>query len=112
MRFYDLSRNPVVCPSCGAEFRPAALLRTRHNRPLTSEREEHAGLRAPAAAPAVEEIEGDERAPNDDEAGEGGEEHEKEEQKEDVIEDASELGEGADDMTEVIDQVEPDEEER
>jgi uncharacterized protein (TIGR02300 family) len=24
VRFYDLSRNPIVCPSCGAEHTPAA----------------------------------------------------------------------------------------
>ena len=67
---------------------------------MTNDREEHAGLRAPAADPAVEEMEEAERAPNDDEAGEGDEEHEKEKQKEDVIEDASELREDADNMTE------------
>src|SRR5262245_25995268 len=25
VRFYDLARDPVVCPSCGAEYTPAAV---------------------------------------------------------------------------------------
>ena len=45
----------------------------------------------------MEEIEEDERAANDDEAGEGHEVHEREKQKEDVIEDASQFGEDAND---------------
>ena len=126
IRFYDLLRDPIVCPNCGAEFEPEALLRTRYSRAVTSEREEtvkQAQVRAPEVDAADEEVEvvqeepaedgeeEDEQTPNEDEAAEGEEEGEKEEEKEDRIEDASELGEDEDDMTEVIDQVD-DEEER
>jgi uncharacterized protein (TIGR02300 family) len=35
-RFYDLSREPIVCPSCGAHYVPAAPLATEaHTGPLT-----------------------------------------------------------------------------
>ena len=28
-RFYDLNRDPIICPKCGTEFDPEALLRSR-----------------------------------------------------------------------------------
>jgi len=28
-RFYDLQRNPIICPKCGAEFEPAQLSKPR-----------------------------------------------------------------------------------
>ena len=92
-RFYDLLHDPIVCPSCGAEFEPEALLITRRSRAVTSEREEpvkQAPVRAPEADAAEEEVEvvqeepaeegegADEQAPNEDEAAEGEEEGEKE----------------------------------
>lgn len=33
VRFYDLGRNPIICPSCNATFDPEAILRSRRNRP-------------------------------------------------------------------------------
>lgn len=128
-RFYDLLRDPIVCPSCGAEFDPEALLRTRRTRAV-------AVGRAPAPREpevvepeveiveepvvAVEEVEegvvADEEASDGKEVGEVAEEGSEEgkekdsEEEEDLIEDASELGEDEDDMAEVIDQVEPEEE--
>ena len=124
-RFYDLLREPIVCPNCGAEFDPEALLKTRRSRAVTSEGEEpvkRAKVRAPEADAAEEEAEvvqedpveegeaEDDQAPDENDAAEGEEEGEKEEEKEDLIEDASELGEDEDDMAEVIDQVDPEEE--
>ena len=133
-RFYDLLRDPIVCPNCGAEFDPEALLKTRRSRAVTSEREEpvkRAKVRAPEADPAEEEAEvfqkepveegetEDDQAPDENDAAEEEEgdndaaeeeDGEKEEEKEDLIEDASELGEDEDDMAEVIDQVDPEEE--
>ena len=123
-RFYDLLREPIVCPNCGAEFNPEALLKTRRSRAVTSEREEpvkRAKVRAPEADAAEEEAEvvqeepveegetEDDRAPDENDAAEE-EDGEKEEEKQDLIEDASELGEDDDDMAEVIDQVDPEEE--
>ena len=133
-RFYDLLREPIVCPNCGAEFDPEALLKTRRSRAVTSEREEpvkRAKVRAPEADTAEDEAEvvqeepGEEREAKDDQAPDENdaaeeedsendaaeeEDGEKEEEKEDLIEDASELGEDEDDMAEVIDQVDPEEE--
>ena len=40
-RYYDLRRDPIVCPKCGAGFDPEALLKTRRTR---------------AAAPVAEEV--------------------------------------------------------
>ena len=35
MRFYDLSRSPIICPGCGAEFDPENIIKSRKNRPAT-----------------------------------------------------------------------------
>ena len=32
VRFYDLKRDPIICPGCGAEFDPEVVLRSRRNR--------------------------------------------------------------------------------
>ena len=120
-RFYDLLRDPIVCPSCGTEFDPEALLRTRRSRSVVSEREPVAAEpEAPEAeAPeeeievepeVVEEVEDEEEAEEGAVEEEGAEEEEGEEEEEDLIEDASELGEDEDDMAEVIDQVDPEDE--
>ena len=29
MRFYDFSRNPIICPGCGAEFDPQRLTKSQ-----------------------------------------------------------------------------------
>jgi uncharacterized protein (TIGR02300 family) len=114
-RYYDMRRDPIVCPHCGSPFDPEALLKTRRARAA-----------APVAEPvADEEIEPDlgaeevaepaeadaalpdaEAEGEDDEA----EEAESEEEEEEVLEDASELGEDEDDMAEVIENVDEDEE--
>src|SRR5712671_5287377 len=86
--FYDLHRDPISCPQCGATYDPEAILKSRRARPAVAEEKE------------VEVAEGEEV-----EAAEGEEEEDKE-----LIEDASELGEDEDDMAEVIDNI--DEEER
>ena len=31
-RFYDLKRDPIICPNCGATFDPLAMLRPRRSR--------------------------------------------------------------------------------
>ena len=108
-RYYDLHHDPIVCPKCGTNFDPEALLKTRRVRVVAPVAE--------VAEPAVEEeidaeLEGEGAA----EPAEEGEEAvpvegEEEEEEEEVLEDASELGEDEDDMAEVIENVE-DEEER
>ena len=35
MRFYDLSRSPILCPGCGAEFDPENIIKRRKGRPAS-----------------------------------------------------------------------------
>ena len=35
-KYYDLNKTPMICPSCGAEFDPDMLLRTRKGKNLSS----------------------------------------------------------------------------
>src|SRR5689334_2476214 len=88
--FYDLKRNPIVCPKCGTEYDPEAVLKSRRARaPVVEEKEVEA---APAedeaeAEPAeTEEAEEAEETEEEEEevAAEGAEE---EEEEEDLIED-------------------------
>ncbi|MGK9235009.1 TIGR02300 family protein [Inquilinus limosus] len=32
-RYYDLQRDPIICPKCGTEFDPEAFLKSRRSRP-------------------------------------------------------------------------------
>lgn len=116
-RFYDLHRDPIVCPKCGTTFDPEALLRSRRSRSaIVSDIEKPArGKAAPAAAKkAVAEaeeletpVETEEAAPGEQELEEvesAEEEYEEEEETEDssvLLEDASELGD--DNVDDVID---------
>jgi uncharacterized protein (TIGR02300 family) len=119
-RFYDLMHDPIICPNCGAQFDPEALLRTRRSRSMVSEREPVAAepvVREPEVAEDEVDVQPEAaEEPEEEEEGEAvvlvdeGEEDEAaedEEEEEDLIEDASELGEDEDDMAEVIDQVDP-----
>lgn len=108
-RYYDLHKDPITCPKCGAAFDPEALLKTRRVRVA-------APVEAVVAPVVEEEIDPDSEteggeAEGEEEAAVEGEDAEEEEEDEEVMEDASELGEDEDDMAEVIENVE-DEEER
>lgn len=35
LRYYDLNKTPIVCPSCNAEFDPESLFKTRKSRQRT-----------------------------------------------------------------------------
>ncbi|MEM7653977.1 MAG: TIGR02300 family protein [Pseudomonadota bacterium] len=35
-RYYDMQRDPIICPSCETEFDPEALLRARRVRSLST----------------------------------------------------------------------------
>ena len=97
-KFYDLQREPIICPKCHTEYDPEAFLKTRRPRPsLVADKEA-----APAAA-ADAELDTEDAESLEDEAG-------AEEEDEDLIEDASELGEDEDDMAEVIENVDEEEE--
>ena len=101
--FYDMHRDPIACPKCGAVYDPEAILKSRRARPAVAEAKE-------VEQPEAEEVEAAETeevetAESDDlETAEGEEEEDKE-----LIEDASELGEDEDDMAEVIDNIDDEE---
>ena len=101
--FYDLHRDPITCPKCGAAYDPEAILKSRRARPAVAEEKE---VEQPEPEEAeVAETEEVEAAEGDEiEAAEGEDEEDKE-----LIEDASELGEDEDDMAEVIDNIDDEE---
>ena len=101
-KYYDMNRTPVICPKCGAEFDPDALLRSRRIRTTTTKAD--AAVVAPKPDkvakkkdveddPDLDEIEDDDDIDalvEDDDADDS------------LIEDASELGEDEDDVAEVV----------
>jgi uncharacterized protein (TIGR02300 family) len=107
-RYYDLMRDPVVCPKCSTPFDPEAFLKARRSRPVAPVEKELEPVSADEIDPDLEADEVE-----DVEAAEEEEEEvpldEAEEEDEELIEDASELGEDEDDMAEVIDNVEDEE---
>jgi uncharacterized protein (TIGR02300 family) len=106
-RYYDLLRDPVVCPKCSTPFDPEAFLKARRSRPAAPVEKELEPVGADEIDPDleaeevedIEAVEEEEDVPLD----------ETEEEDEELIEDASELGEDEDDMAEVIDNVEDEE---
>ncbi len=94
-RFYDLEKDPIICPKCGVEFDPEAVLKNKRTKPAP----------APRPVPVPQPVEAAELEPIEEEVAETGDEKEDE-----VIEDTSELGEDDEDVAEVVDNV--DEEER
>lgn len=102
-RYYDMRKDPPICPSCQTPFDPEALLKSRRARPAPSDE-----AKKPVARVEDDEVETEiedgEVAP--DTAGEEGavveiETEGEESHDDDLIEDTSELGE--DDMDEVVD---------
>ena len=39
--YYDLEKDPIICPKCGAEFDPEAILKSRRTRPLVPDNKEN-----------------------------------------------------------------------
>lgn len=101
-RYYDLLRESVICPKCSTPYDPEAFLKARRSRPVAPVEKEVAPIDTDADIDAeeVEVVEDEEAVP----LVEG-----EEEEEEELIEDASELGEDEDDMAEVIDNVEEEE---
>ena len=105
-RYYDLLRDPIVCPKCATPFDPEAFLKARRSRPAAPVEKEL----EPVAGDVDADLESeDAEAVEDEEEGEAVPIEEAEEEDEELIEDASELGEDEDDMAEVIDNVEEEE---
>ena len=100
-RYYDLRKDPPVCPTCNAEFDPEALLKSRRARPAPSE---DVGKKLPLPLKAALGVEVDDEAVDlvdaDDALPVEDLEEDGEDEEDVLIEDASELGE--DDMGEVV----------
>ena len=103
--FYDMQKDPIICPKCATVYDPDAVSRTRRGR--SSSAAPKPAPRAPV--PEIAEAPGEAATPELEEAGlEIAAEAETE--GEDVIEDTEDLPEDDGDVTEVIENV--DEEER
>jgi uncharacterized protein (TIGR02300 family) len=103
-RYYDMTRDPIVCPKCSTPFDPEAFLKSRRSRPAPPVEKE---LEPVGAEEIDADIETEEAEPAEEE--EEGVALEENEEDEELIEDASELGEDEDDMAEVIENVEEEE---
>ena len=104
-RYYDLLREPVICPKCSTPYDPEAFLKSRRARPIPPVEKE---LEPVAAAELDTELETEEADVVEEEE-EAATLEEAEEEDEELLEDASELGEDEDDITEVIENVEEEE---
>ena len=105
-RYYDLLREPVICPKCSTPFDPEAFLKSRRTRPAPVVEKEL----EPAGADELDtELDTDEAEGADEEEEEAVPLEEAEEEDEELLEDPSELGEDEDDMAEVIENVEEEE---
>ncbi len=99
-RFYDMRRDPIVCPKCGTTYDPSAFSKPRRRAEAPVAQPPPVAAKAPVDEVAVEpEV--------DEELEEVSEENEEEDE---TIEDASELGEDDDDMAEVMENLDEDEE--
>jgi uncharacterized protein (TIGR02300 family) len=91
-RFYDLNKDPIICPKCQKVYEPEASKPARRSRPAPVAKKP---VPADLDVPEVE-------VPGDlEEVGE---------EEEEVLEDTSELGEDDDDVAEVIEKVDEGEE--
>ncbi len=87
--FYDLRKDPIVCPKCGVTYDPEAVLKSRRGRVVE---------KVVAAKPAPEEELPDVEVEDADMGDED----------DSVMEDTSDLGEDDEDVSEVIEGVEDD----
>jgi len=93
-RFYDLNKDPIVCPKCKKVHEPEAVKPSRRSRPQPP-------AKKPVPVP---------KAPVDVEVPDPELEEPAAEEEEEVLEDTSELGEDEDDVAEVIEKVDEGEE--
>ena len=97
-RFYDMNRDPIVCPACSTALDPVVQSRPRRTRAAPK-----LAAVAAVADPAVTEPDEEIETEDEDEAvvvAEDDEEGDAEDDGESAIEDVSELGD--DDMADVI----------
>ncbi len=99
-RFYDMQRNPIVCPSCDALFEISPPARTRRPR-AAPEPEPAVAAEAPIGDNVAAPGEDTEKIASETDGTEDIAEAEKIDAK--TIEDLSELGKDEDDVAEVLD---------
>lgn len=105
--FYDLRRDPIVCPKCGAQYDPEQILKSRRSRAaLPDEKDVEPAVVEDEEAVAAREDE----VLEDDALEVPADELAADEDEEDQIEDASELGGDDDDMAEVIEHIDGEDE--
>ncbi|KAF0117070.1 MAG: hypothetical protein FD149_1265 [Rhodospirillaceae bacterium] len=120
-RFYDLRRNPILCPKCNTIVEPEAPPRLQ--RPVVARKAVKPVVTTPVVAdldsnqPDVEKAEGimtdmdnDTTLETDEDDTLADEEDDDEEEEEALIEDASDLGADDDDVAEVMEHLEDDHE--
>ncbi len=108
VRFYDMLRDPILCPACETPFDPTANLKTRRSRVATKAATADKVSKKAAVEEEEEEVEAEvedadadaEETPLEDDVVEDAETDDDEE-SESAIEDVSELGD--DDVSDVID---------
>jgi len=108
--FYDLRRSPAVCPKCGAEYDPEAILKSRRSRaPLPDDK-----VAKPSAVPGVDpELEADPLVSVIGEDADAADSDVAEDEDDELMEDTSDLvGEDEDDMAEVMENLDEGDDER
>jgi uncharacterized protein (TIGR02300 family) len=98
-RFYDLHRDPIICPKCATVYDPDATARTRRTRAVAAAPKPSAARPAPNLAEAPEADVGDEDIEVTEEEGEA----------EEIIENADDLPEDENEVAEVIENVDNEE---
>ncbi len=106
--FYDLRREPIVCPKCAVELKPQGQLRPPRNRARAQPSAKPLVQSATVAdeVPAAEMEVANEVIGGGPDDATGAPEKDTGEDDEEVVEDVSELGEDKDDLLEVMDNVE------
>lgn len=97
-KYYDMQRSPIVCPKCGTQFDPDALLKSRRVRSSAAKPEAAKPKPKPVKAEVKEEAE-DEADAVEDEIEALVEDDDADDDA--LIEDASELGD-EDDVADVV----------
>ena len=96
-RFYDLNRDPIICPKCEAVFDPDQATRLKRARTAPPAPEAKAAPAKPEAEASDSDAELEEAADVED--------VEVDDEGDDVLEDASDLND-SDDLDEIVDGVE------
>ncbi|KJV09113.1 hypothetical protein VZ95_13495 [Elstera litoralis] len=105
--FYDMCRDPIVCPKCGTTYDPEAILKSRRSRaPLPDDKP----VKAAVVAAVVDEADLADVADLPDVEADLVEEDAVADEDDDLMEDTSDLGEDEDDMAEVIENIGEDDE--